>query len=54
MELIVAHRNGFSFGFNKKPLDLEELAQNFLNDDSISISWLSRMEASKSLNYKEL
>ena len=54
MELIVAHGNGFAFGFYKKPLNLEELARNFLNDDSISIPWLSRMEASKSLNYKEL
>ena len=47
MELIVAHGNGFAFGFYKKPLNLEEMAQNFLNNDSISIPSLSSIEASK-------
>ena len=50
MELIVAHGNGFAFGIYKKPLNLEQLARNFLNDESISIPWLSRMEISKLLN----
>ena len=47
MGLIVAHGNGFAFGFYKKPLNLEEMAQNFLNNDSISIPSLSSIEASK-------